>query len=107
MAPMLSEAGLEIAELTEASEIRDDSIVIAEADRGTRLLRMLQDIRRRAGSDSFLIGITGWWSDCEPELRAVADALLHAPLRDNECRALLQALPAIEMPRSPAPAGIR
>ena len=107
LTPMLNEAGMEIADVTEAAAVPDESVVIVEADRGARLVQMLQDVRRRAGNDSFLIGITGWWSDCEPELRSVADALLHAPLRDKEFRALLQALPDMKIAPSPAAAGIR
>jgi hypothetical protein len=105
LAPMLGEIGMEIVDPDEASAVGEHTIIVAEADRGTRLLQMIQDMRRRAGRDAFLVGITGWWCDCEPELRAVADALLHAPLRASECRALLEMLPAIEL--TPTPAGAR
>jgi hypothetical protein len=105
LAPMLSEAGLEITEPPDLAAVDKHAIVVAEGDRGTRLLQMLQEMRRRDGRDAFLIGITSWWCDCEPELRLVADALLHAPLRASECHALLETLPMTEM--TPSPAGIR
>jgi hypothetical protein len=81
--PILAAAGLEAA--PDDGPPYDGAVYIIEADRGAGLLTITRELRRRA-EGALVFALTGWWSDVEHDLKHMADAVLHVPLRHEEWR---------------------
>lgn len=87
------------------------AVVIAEADCAMELVRAVPDLDR-PGPRPLVVAVTRWWNENETELRRVADAVLHAPLRQSEFAPVLTHLAGAARegaaaPRRAAPAATR
>ena len=93
LAPSLRSAGFDVLESASVEE-HDcrAAVVVVEADHDPRLITAVRAACRSTG-DAFIVGVVGWWSDHEPEVRRLADAVLHVPLRAPQVRAVIDALP--------------
>ena len=92
--PALRSAGFDVLESTSLEEEYDcrAAVVVVEADHDPRLISAVRATCRAKG-DPFVVGVAGWWSEHEPEVARLADAVLHIPLRPAQVQAVIEALP--------------
>jgi len=93
LAPVLRDAGYDVINASEGARIDTAAVVVVEADSGEALLRALSGLGRSLVRPH-VIAVTGWWNENENELRRIAGAVLHTPLREGEYRSVLRALPS-------------
>jgi hypothetical protein len=87
--PALRDSGFDVLSSdTIEDRILDADVVVVEADRGFRMLSGARALRGLLDS-SYLVGVVGWWSEYEADLAHVADAMLHAPVREDDLRAVV------------------
>ena len=93
LGPALRKAGYDVVDAPDIDErVVQAALVVIEAARGPRALANARTLRRLAGGP-LVLGVVGWWSEMEPDVRRVSDAVLHVPVRDTQLRAVLGALP--------------
>lgn len=93
LAPALREHGFEVVQVPCGSRVARPAVVIAEADCAVELVRAVPDLGG-PGPRPLVVAVTRWWNENETELRRVADAVLHAPLRRSEFAPVLAHLTA-------------
>lgn len=93
LAPALREHGFEVVQMPCGSRPERPAVVVVEADCAVELLRAVPDLDTR-GPRPLVVAVTRWWNENETELRRVADAVLHAPLRRAEFAPVLAHLRA-------------
>jgi len=103
--------GFEVVQVPCGARVVGPAVVIAEADCAVELVRAVPDLDR-PGPRPLVVAVTRWWNENETELRRVADAVLHAPLRQSEFAPVLTHLAAAvregaAAPRRAAPAATR
>jgi riboflavin biosynthesis pyrimidine reductase len=109
---VLREHGFEVVQVPCGSRPERPAVVIAEADCAVELVRAVPELGTR-GSRPLVVAVTRWWNENETELRRVADAVLHAPLRQAEFAPVLAQLTAAlrsdvhATPRRSLPLGTR
>ncbi len=112
LAPVLREHGFEVVQVPCGSRLEGTAVVIAEADCAVELVRAVPELGT-LGPRPLVVAVTRWWNENETELRRVADAVLHAPLRQAEFLPVLAHLTAVlrgdvhTAPRRPLPLGTR
>ena len=91
--PALRSAGFDVLETASIEEYAGSAaVVVVEADHDPRLVNAVRGVCRSKGGP-FVVGVVGWWSDHEPEVARLADAVLHVPLRPAQVQAVIDALP--------------
>ena len=91
--PALREAGYDVVDVPDIDErVVQAALVVIEAARGPHALANARALRRLAGGP-LVLGVVGWWSELEPDVARVSDAVLHVPVREAQLRAVLGALP--------------
>lgn len=89
----LCDCGLKVVERPCVDErVQRAAVVVIEGGRGPRSLDEARVLRRRGGGP-IVLGVVGWWSENEPDVRRVTDAVLHMPLRVQQIHAVLAAFP--------------
>jgi hypothetical protein len=90
--PLLQRFGFEVVDAFCPPERPPQaSVLVVDAERDPRLLDSLGG-ERGQGAMPFVIAAVGWWSDHEAEVSRAADAVLHVPPRDEQVRAVADAL---------------
>ena len=93
LVPALRSAGFDVLETASVEEcVCKAAVVVVEADHDPRLVSAVRAACRAKG-DPFVVGVVGWWSDHEPEVARLADAVLHVPLRRPQVQSVIDALP--------------
>jgi hypothetical protein len=94
LAPALREHGFEVVQVPCGSRLERPAVVVVEADCAVELLRAVPE-PGTPGPRPLVVAVTRWWNENETELRRVADAVLHAPLRRAEFAPVLTQLKAV------------
>ncbi len=102
LAPALREHGFEVVQVPCGACVVRPAVVIAEADCAVELVRAVPDLDR-PGPRPLVVAVTRWWNENETELRRMADAVLHAPLRQSEFAPVLAHLAAAVRADAAAP----
>ncbi len=91
--PALRAAGFDVVEFAAIGEcVERPALIVVEAEHDPRIVSAVRAAFGSADAPA-IIGVVGWWSDHEPEVARLTDAVLHVPLRDYQVRAVISAFP--------------